>query len=62
MNLDDNTTKIILYILGIIVAIIGASFIAIKISKKRSNNVRQENIIVKGSGKVIGGDDKSINK
>ncbi len=62
MNFDDNTTKIVLAIIGIIAAIIGGSFIAIKISKKRSNNVRQENITINGSGKVVGGDDKSSNR
>jgi|GEM_PF-1731529 len=62
MSFDENTTKIILAAITVLVALIGASFIAIKISKKRSNNVKQENITINGSGKVVGGDDKSKNR
>ena len=62
MTFDENQTKIIIAIVGILVAIIGGSFIAVKISRKRSNNVRQENIDISGSGKVVGGDDNSTNK
>ena len=61
MTLDENTTKIILAIAGILTVAVGGSWIAIRKSKKRSNTVRQENITISGSGKVVGGDDNSTN-
>jgi len=61
MSFDLNSTKVILAIVAALVAILAGSFIAIKKSKKRSNNVKQENITISGTGKVIGGDDNSTN-
>jgi glucose uptake protein GlcU len=60
MDFNDNTTKIILAIIALVIAIIGGSFISIRRSKNRRNNVRQDNIDVSGdNSKVIGGDDNS---
>jgi len=61
MGIDENTTKIILAIVALVSAILGGSLFAIKKSKNRRNNVKQENITINGSGKVVGGDDRSRN-
>lgn len=61
MSFDLNSTKVILAVVAALVAILAGSFIAIKKSKKRSNNTKQENITISGTGKVIGGDDNSTN-
>lgn len=61
MTLDDNTTKIIIAVTAVVAAALGGSLIAIRKSKKRSNSVRQDNITISGTGKVIGGDDNSTN-
>lgn len=61
MNLDENTTKIVLAVVAILATMLGGSVIAIKKNKRRSNNVKQENIRITGSGKVVGGDDNSTN-
>ncbi len=61
MTFDENTTKIILAIVGIVTIALGGSWIAIRKSKKRTNTVSQKNITITGKGKVVGGDDNSIN-
>jgi hypothetical protein len=61
--MDSNSTKIILQIIAAVIVILGGSFLAIKVSRRRSNKVRQENITISGNdGKVVGGDDNSKSK
>ncbi len=61
MSIDPNSTKVLLAIVAVLAALVGGSLVAIKKSKKRSNKVRQENITISGTGKVVGGDDNSKN-
>jgi len=61
MSIDPNSTKVILAIVAAVAALVGGSLVAIKKTKKRSNSVRQENITISGTGKVVGGDDNSTN-
>lgn len=67
MNLDDNTTKIILAIIGILIA--GGAISLFNYTKKKSNNkslkktikVNQKKIKIEGGGDVIGGNKTTIN-
>ncbi|GGC55315.1 hypothetical protein GCM10011387_06170 [Pedobacter quisquiliarum] len=61
MTFDENTTKIILAVIGVVVVALGSSLITIRKIRKRNNTVRQENITITGTGKIVGGDDKSTN-
>ncbi len=54
--MEDNTTKIILGIITIIVALVGGALY----SKKRSNKVKQTKIKIKGNkNTIVGGDNNS---
>lgn len=54
--MEDNSTKIILGIITIIIALLGGALY----SKKRKNKVKQSNINIEGDkNKIVGGDDNS---
>ena len=53
--------KIIEIILGVIFAIITAGGVLFKYKKGRSNKSSMKNIKINGDGKVVAGDDNSIN-
>jgi hypothetical protein len=56
----DSKTQIILAVIALLTAIVGASFLTIKIRKKRSTQSTQKDIVIRGNkNKVIGGDDNS---
>lgn len=57
MNLDENTTKIIIAIIGIVA--VGGTIIGVKISKKKNSNntINQNNNTVTG-GDIVGGNKK----
>lgn len=57
MNLDDNTTKILIAIIG--VAAVGGTIIGIRISKKKnSNNTINQNNNNVTNGDIVAGDKK----
>lgn len=57
--MDSNTSDFLLKIGAIVGAALAGSFLTYKIAK-RSNNVKQKKIKVKGNNsKVVGGDDNS---
>ncbi|HEY0744379.1 MAG TPA: hypothetical protein VGD40_23095 [Chryseosolibacter sp.] len=63
MNLDENTTKIVVGVLVLLTAAVGGAIISIRKSKNRQTRTHQENITIGGSNnKVVGGDDNSERK
>jgi hypothetical protein len=63
MNLDDNTTKIIIAIITVITVIMGGAFISIRKTRKNKSKNSISNINISGNNsKVVGGDDNSKNK
>ena len=57
--MDENLTKVLLGIIGIITATLGASIVI----KKTNRKTVQKNIEISGdNSKVVGGDDNSFNK
>lgn len=63
MNLDDNTTKIILGLIALLTVIVSGALISIKKTRKRNTRNTISNVkITGGNSKVVGGDDNSRNK
>jgi hypothetical protein len=62
MSFDDNTTKIIASVAGVLIAIAGGALLTIKKNKSKSKKYsnKQSDITITGNdNKVVGGDDKS---
>lgn len=56
--MEEGTQKIILSVLGILVALVGGAIYSKKVRKNKRTN--QENITITGDqNKVVGGDDRS---
>jgi hypothetical protein len=62
INMDENTTKIILAIIGIVTILVSGALISIKRIKKRESKNSISNITIKGNrNKLVGGNDNSKN-
>jgi len=63
MNLDNNTTQIIIAIITLFAAILGGTLISKKVIQKKSskNKISKVNIFGNNS-KIVGGDDNSVHK
>lgn len=62
MNLDDNTTKIILGLIALLTVIVSGALISIKKIRKRNTRNTISNVKITGNNsKVVGGDDNSRN-
>jgi len=62
MDFDNETLKIIGYVVAGIAAISGGALFAIKKSKSKKISSKQSNVTMTGDGnKIIGGDDNSTN-
>jgi glucose uptake protein GlcU len=60
MQVDENTSKIILGVIALLTVIAGGAIYSVKKSKNRRTNTTQKNITQSGNGnKVVGGDDNS---
>jgi len=62
MNLDDNTTKIIVGLIALLTVIVSGALISIKKIRKRNTRNTISNVKITGdNSKVVGGDDNSRN-
>ena len=62
MNLDENTTNLILAIIALLTVIVSGALITIKKTRKRNTKNTISQIHFAGSkNKVVGGDDNSTN-
>jgi len=62
MNLDDNTTKIVLGLIALLTVIVSGALISIKKTRKRNTRNTISNVNITGDkSKVVGGDDNSRN-
>jgi glucose uptake protein GlcU len=63
MDLDDNTTKIILGLIALLTVIVSGALISIKKTWKKNTRNTISNVKITGDkSKVVGGDDNSRNK
>jgi LPXTG-motif cell wall-anchored protein len=63
MNFGDNTTRIIIAVVGVLTLLAGGAFISYKKNKKKTSRNSQSGIIQVGDGnRVTGEDDKSTNQ
>jgi len=63
MTFDESSTKIIIGIIGLLTVIVTGAFISIKIIRKRNTKNTISNVHISGqNNKIVGGDDKSINR
>ncbi len=63
MNLDDNTTKIVLGLIALLTVIVSGALISIKKTRKRNTRNTISDVKITGdNSKVVGGDDNSRNK
>lgn len=62
MDLNENSTKIILGVFALVTVIVGSAWVSKKKNKKRSSRNMVSNIKIEGDkNKIIGGDDNSTN-
>lgn len=62
-KMNDMNLKIIFAIVSLLIAIIGVSWVTIKIKKSKNTNIKQTKINISGeNNKNIGKDDNSVNK